>query len=344
MRTRYLHYCLALLLTPLTGVAGAVPPTGGYHVIKKVVLGGEGFWDYLTVDSAARRLYISHASKVLVLNADTYALVGEIAGTDGVHGIAVAPALGRGFTSNGRSNTVTVFDLKTLEVKAQVKTGENPDAIIYDPASRRIFTFNGRSADSTAIDAASGAVVGTIPLGGRPEFAAADGNGRIYVNLEDKSEVVILDSRALALKTRWPLAPCEEPSGMAMDTAHQRLFIGCHNKMMAVMDADTGRIVATLPIGEGVDGNSFDPRTGLAFSSNGEGTLTVIREESPEKFAVVENVPTQRGARTMALDVETHNVFLVTAEFGPPPAPTAERPRPRPSIVPGTFTLLVLGQ
>ena len=344
MRTRYLHYCLALLLTPLTGVAGAVPPTGGYQVIKKVVLGGEGFWDYLTVDSAARRLYISHASKVLVLNADTYALVGEIAGTDGVHGIALAPALGRGFTSNGRSNTVTVFDLKTLEVKAQVKTGENPDAIIYDPASRRIFTFNGRSADSTAIDAASGAVVGTIPLGGRPEFAAADGNGRIYVNLEDKSEVVTLDSRALALQTRWPLAPCEEPSGMAMDTEHRRLFIGCHNKMMAVMDADTGRIVATPPIGEGVDGNSFDPGTGLAFSSNGEGTLTVIREESPEKFAVLENVPTQRGARTMALDVETHNVFLVTAEFGPPPAPTPERPRPRPSIVPGSFTLLVLGQ
>jgi YVTN family beta-propeller protein len=344
MRSRYLHYCLALLLTPLTGVAGTVPPAGGYHVIKKVVLGGEGFWDYLTVDSVARRLYISHASKVLVLNADTYALVGEIAGTEGVHGIAVAPALGRGFTSNGRSNTVTVFDLKTLEVKAQVKTGENPDAIIYDPASRRIFTFNGRSADSTAIDAASGEVVGTIPLGGRPESAAADGNGRIYVNLEDKSEVVTLDSRALVLRTRWPLAPCEEPSGMAMDTAHQRLFIGCHNKMMVVMDADTGRIVATPPIGEGVDGNSFDPGTGLAFSSNGEGTLTVIREESSEKFAVVENVPTQRGARTMALDVETHNVFLVTAEFGPPPAPTPERPQPRPSIVPGSFTLLVLGQ
>lgn len=344
MRTYYLHYCLVLLLTPLAGVAGAAPPTGGYHVIKKVVLGGEGFWDYLTVDSAARRLYVSHASKVLVLNADTYAVVGEIPGTEGVHGIAVAPALGRGFTSNGRSNTVTVFDLKTLEVQGQVKTGENPDAIIYDPVSRRIFTFNGRSADSTAIEAASGTVAGTIPLGGRPEFAAADGNGHIYVNLEDKSEVVTLDSRALALTTRWPLAPCEEPSGMAMDTAHRRLFIGCHNKMMAVMDADTGRIVATLPIGEGVDGNSFDPKTGLAFSSNGEGTLTVIREESPEKFAVVENVPTQRGARTMALDVETHNVFLVTAEFGPPPAPTPERPRPRPSIVPGSFTLLVLGQ
>lgn len=344
MRTYYLHYCLVLLLTPLAGVAGAAPPTGGYHVIKKVVLGGEGFWDYLTVDSAARRLYVSHASKVLVLNADTYAVVGEIPGTEGVHGIAVAPALGRGFTSNGRSNTVTVFDLKTLEVQGQVKTGENPDAIIYDPVSRRIFTFNGRSADSTAIEAASGTVAGTIPLGGRPEFAAADGNGHIYVNLEDKSEVVTLDSRALALTTRWPLAPCEEPSGMAMDTAHRRLFIGCHNKMMAVMDADTGRIVATLPIGEGVDGNSFDPKTGLAFSSNGEGTLTVIREESPEKFAVVENVPTQRGARTMALDVDTHNVFLVTAEFGPPPAPTPERPRPRPSIVPGSFTLLVLGQ
>jgi YVTN family beta-propeller protein len=321
---------------------GATPPPGGYHLIKKVVLGGEGFWDYLTVDSAARRLYISHASKVLVLDADTYAVVGEIPDTNGVHGITIAPELGRGFTSNGRSNTVTVFDLKTLKVQGQVKTGENPDAIIYDPASRRVFTFNGRSSDATAIDAASGTVASTIPLGGRPEFAAADGDGRIYVNLEDKSEVVTLDSRALSLKTRWPLAPCEEPSGMAMDVKHRRLFIGCHNKMMAVMDADTGRIVATPPIGEGVDANSFDPETGLAFSSNGEGTLTVVREESPENFTVVENVPTQRGARTMALDLKTHRVCLVTAEFGPPPAPTPERPRPRPSIIPGTFTLLVL--
>lgn len=349
----FLASLLILFMGALTGVgaSAAAPSASGddtakaaYHLIKKVVLGGEGFWDYLAVDSAARRLYISHASKVLVLNADTYAVLGEIPGTDGVHGIALAPALGRGFTSNGRSNTVSVFDLQTLKVQGQVKTGENPDAILYDPASRRVFTFNGRSNDATVIDAASGAVAGTIPLGGRPEFAAADGDGRIYVNLEDKSEVVTLDSRALSLKTRWPLAPCEEPSGMAMDTKHRRLFIGCHNKMMAVMDADTGRIVATPPIGEGVDANAFDPGTGLAFSSNGDGTLTVVREDSPEKFSVVENVPTQRGARTMALDLKTHKVYLVTAQFGPPPAPTPERPHPRPSIVPGTFTLLVLGQ
>lgn len=326
------------------GRTGAAETAANYHLIKKVVLGGEGFWDYMNVDSGARRLYISRGTKVLVLDADTYALVGEIPNTDGVHGIALAPELGRGFTSNGRANTVTIFDLKTLQVLGDVKTGQNPDAIAYDPATRRVFTFNGRSEDSTAIDAASGTVAGTITLGGRPEFAAADGKGHVYANLEDKSQVVVLDSQALTVKDHWPLAPCESPSGMAMDREHRRLFVGCHNQMMAIMDADSGRIVANPPIGQGVDANAFDPETGLAFSSNGDGTLTVVREDSPEKFTLLGNAETQRGARTMAVDLKTHHVFLVTAEFGPSPAPTADRPHPRPSLVPGSFTLLVMGQ
>ncbi len=341
-----LPHMFLMLLAATSPVAAADPTAAasGYHVIKKTVLGGEGFWDYLTMDSAARRLYISRATHVLVLDPDTTTQVGEIPDTPGVHGIALAADLGRGFTSNGRADTVTIFDLKTLQTLGSAKTGKNPDAIIYDDATHRVFTFNGGSGDSTAIDAASGAVAGTAALGGRPEFAAADGKGRVYVNLEDKSVVVALDSKKLTVEARWPLEPCEEPSGMAMDREHRRLFIGCHNKMMAVMDADSGKVLATPPIGEGVDANAFDPGTSLAFSSNGDGTLTVVREEAPDKFTVLDNVPTQRGARTMALDLKTHHVFLVTAEFGPPPAPTAERPHPRPSMVPGTFTVLEVGQ
>jgi DNA-binding beta-propeller fold protein YncE len=324
--------------------AGVGLSDSGYHVTKKLKVGGEGFWDYLNVDSDARRLYISRGTHVMVLDADTLEPVGDIPDTQGVHGIALAPEVGRGFTSNGRANSVTIFDLKTLKVLGEVKTGQNPDAIVYDRASRRVFTFNGRSGDSTAIDAAGGTVAGTIVLGGRPEFAVADGKGRVYANLEDKSMVVAIDSQKLTVDSRWPLAPGEEPSGMAMDRDHRRLFSGCHNKMMVVMDADSGKVVATPAIGEGVDANAFDPGTGLAFSSNGDGTLTVVHEDSPDKYTVLDNVPTQRGARTMALDLKTHNVYLVTAEFGPRPEPTADQPRPRPPMVPGSFTVLVVGR
>ncbi len=334
-----------MVTVPVTRPAAPWPGGTGYHVIKKISVGGEGFWDYLALDSEARRLYISRATHVMVLDADSGDTVGDIPNTEGVHGIVLVPELGRGFTSNGRSATVTIFDLKTLkEIKRVNTTGQNPDAIIYDPASRRVFTFNGRGGNSTAIEAATGNVAGTIDLDGRPEFAAADGRGKVYVNVEDKSMVVVLDSQNLKLTSRWPLAPCEEPSGMAMDREHRRLFIGCHNQMMAVMDADSGRVLATLPIGRGVDANIYDPETGLAFSSNGDGTLTVVHEDSSDKFTVVDNVTTQRGARTMALDLKTRNIFLVTAEFGPPPAPTSKQPHPRPSIVPGSFTVLVVGK
>lgn len=337
---------LGVLGAVCLGAAAAVPQAGssGYHLLKKYQVGGEGFWDYLKMDSEARRLYISRGTHVMVLNADTGEVAGDIPNTDGVHGIALAPELGRGFTSNGRSATVTIFDMKTLKVIGEAKTDTGPDGIIYDPASQRVFTFNGRGQSATAIDAATGKVAGTIPLDGRPEFAAADGEGYVYNNLEDKSVVLQIDSKSLKVFNRWPLAPCEEPSGMAIDREHRRLFIGCHNQMMAVMDADTGKVIATPAIGKGVDANRFDPGTGLAFSSNGDGTLTVVHEDSPDKFSVVDNVTTQRGARTMALDLKTHNVYLVTAEFGPPPAPTADNPHPRPTMVPNSFVVLVFGR
>ena len=234
--------------------------------------------------------------------------------------------------------------MSTLAVLGEVKaTGENPDAIIYDPASRRVFAFNGRGKNATAVEAGAGTVAGTIPLDGKPEFAAADGEGRVFVNIEDKNEVTAIDARALRVVNTWPLAPCEEPTGMAIDAAHRRLFVGCHNKTMVVMDSGTGRVVATLPIGEGVDATAFDPGTSLAFASNGDGTLTVVREDGPDSFRVLENAVTQRSARTMALDVKTHRVFLAAAEFGPAPPPTAEQPRPRPPMLPGSFTILVMG-
>jgi len=326
------------------GLAPSPAASSGYRVIDTLRLGGDGGWDYLTFDPASRRLFVSHGTHVIVVDADTKVAVGDIPDTPGVHGIAIASDLGRGFISNGRGATATIFDLKTLGRIGEVKTGENPDAILYDRASGRVFTFNGRSGDATAFDAAHGTVTGTIPLGGKPEFAVADGKGRVYVNIEDKSEIVALDAKALQVKSRWPLEPCEEPSGLAFDSEHGRLFTVCRNRLMAVVDATTGRVVTTLPIGSGVDGVAYDPATGLVFASNGEGTLTLVHEDSPDSFRVVENVPTQAGARTLALDPKTHRIFLSTAQLGPRPAPTAEVPRPRPSIVPGSFVVLVVGR
>lgn len=324
--------------------AAKTPSAGGYHLLKTIKVGGEGGWDYLFADADAHRLYVSHATKVVVIDTESGAIVGEISGTNGVHGVAVAKSSGRGFTSNGRDNSVTIFDLKTLQTVGDVKVGKNPDTIIYDPASKRIFTFNGGNSDATAIDAANGKVVGTIALGGKPEFAVADGKGMIYVNIEDKSEVVAFDSRKLEIKNRWSIAPGEEASGMAFDEKTRRLFIVCSNEKMIVMNADTGKVIADLPIGKGTDAAGFDPKEKLAFSSNGEGTLTVIREDAPDKYSVVGNVTTQRGARTMALDQKTHQIFLATAEYGATPAPTADRPRPRPSIVPNSFVIMVFGK
>ena len=336
------------LLIAAVGVSvAALAParqSGGYHLVRRYPLGGEGGWDYLLLDSTTRRLYVSRSTRVVVMNADSGAVLGEIPNTPGVHGVALAPDLGRGATSNGGDQSVTIFDSRSLAVLGRVRTtGGNPDAIVYEPATHRVFTFNGTGANATAIDLTAGAVVGTVALGGKPEFAVAPGDGRIYVNIESTAEVVVLDARDLTVAARWPLAPCQAPTGLSLDAAHARLFVGCSNRLMVVVDAANGRLVATLPIGGGVDGTAFDPGTGLAFSSNGEGTLTVVREVAPDSFAVVETVPTQRGARTLALDRRTHAVFLATAQFGPAPAPTADQPRPRPAIVPGSFVILVVG-
>ena len=337
-----LFACAIFILQPARICAQQKP--SGYHIVNRYKLGGEGGWDYLTIHTKAKLIYYSHAKKLIIVDADTGAIVGDIPDTPGVHGIAIVEDAGKGYVSNGRASTVTVFDLKTLKALKQIPVGKNPDAIIYDAASKRVFTMNGASQDTTAIDVKTDTVAGTLALGGKPEFAVTDENGNVFVNIEDKSAIVEFDARKLAVKANWPIAPAEEPSGLAFDRKHRRLFSVGSNKIMAVVSADTGKVLATVPIGSGVDAAAFDPETGLVFSSNGEGTLTVVHEDTPDKFSVVETPATQRGARTMTLDPKTHQVYLVTAEFGPPPAPTPERPRPRPSIVPDTFKLLVLGK
>ncbi len=329
-----------LLAFFLAGVAafcvGAENPGNGYRLLQTYTLGGDGGWDYISLDSAARRLYIARATRVMVVDADSGRLVGELGDTPGVHGVALVPELKRAFTSNGRDNSVTIFDLTTLKALSKVPTAEGPDAIIYDPASRRVFVFNGRGKSATAIDAAEGKAAGTIPLDGRPEFAVPDGKGRVFVNLEDKGEIAVLDSQKLAVAARWSLVPCEEPTGLALDAQHRRLFVGCRNRKMAVVNADSGKVVATLPIGEGVDATAFDPGAQLAFASNWDGTLTIVHEEAPDQYTVVGNATTALGARTMAFDSKTHEIFLVTAKYQSPGAD-------RRAIVPGSFELLVMG-
>jgi DNA-binding beta-propeller fold protein YncE len=335
--------CLVLLVAStlsLTLYGRSNPPgPSGYQVVKTVPVPGDGFWDYVGVDSDARRIYVSHATKVVVLDADSFAVVGEIPDTQGVHGIAIASDLSRGFTSNGRAGTATIFDLKTLKTIGTVKTGENPDAILYDAVTKRVFTFNGRSKDATVFGAADGTVAATLPLGGKPEFAVADGKGKVFVNIEDTSELVEIDAQSMKVLQRWPLKPCESPSGLSMDQKNRRLFAGCENKMMAVVDADSGKVVATPPIGEGVDATAYDPGTGFALSSNGEGTLTVIKRDGPDQYSVLENVPTKRSARTMGLDLKTHNVVLPAADFLPPKE--GER---RGQMKPGSFVLVLVAR
>jgi DNA-binding beta-propeller fold protein YncE len=315
------------------------PSPSGYHVIKTVSVPGDEGWDYLLVDSDARRVYISHASHTVVMNADTYAIEGDIPDTQGVHGIALAPDLGRGFTSNGRANTVTIFDLKSLKAIGSAKTDANPDAIIYDPATKRVFTFNGRGKNATAISAADGSVVGTIPLGGKPEFAVVDGKGSVWVNDEDSSELHHLDAQSLKELHKWSLAPCKSPSGLAGDLKTRRLLAVCDDKVSSVVDADSGKVVATPAICDGPDAAGFDPSSNLFFVSCGDGKLTVIHEDSPDKYTVVENVPTKKSARTMGLDLKTHNIFLPSAEFDPP-APGERRGK----MKPGSFAILVVGK
>lgn len=297
-----------------TGISTA--SAAEFSITRKISIPGQGSWDYLTVDEGARRLYVSHGAQVEVLDVDSGAIVGKVENTPGVHGIAIAAELGRGFVSNGQSSTVTIFELKTLKTIAQVPTGKKPDAIIYDPATSRVFAFNGDSSSATVIEAATGKVAGTVDLGGGPEFAVADGSGYVYDNVEDQGLVLKINSRSLRVEQRWPTAPCASPSSMAMDRQDRRLFLGCRNKVMAVMNADTGHVITTLPIGDHVDATAFDPVSGLIFNSNGEGTITVIHEDSPDKYSSVENVKTVPKAKTMALDPKSHQLFLSTAEAG----------------------------
>ncbi len=331
--------CLALALVVATAAHAANP--GQYAVSRTVTLGGEGGWDYLTFDTSGHRLFITRGTHVQVVDPDSGKVTGDIPNTPGVHGVALAHDLNRGYASNGRENTVTVFDLKDLHELARVKVGEAPDAILYEPVTHRVFTFNARSHDSTGIDSGN-SVVGTIPLGGKPEFAAADGKGHVFVNIEDKSELAEFDAKELKVLNTWPLTGCEEPSGLAMDTSNRRLFSVCRNKVMTIVDADTGKVVTTIAIGAGTDGAAFDPDTHQAFSSNGEGSITVVQQESRDKYSVAQSVSTERGARTITLDPKTHTLYTVTAKFGPAPAQEAGQPRQRPPMILGSFELLVV--
>ena len=296
----------SLILVASAGILAA----GNYSLVKKFPVNGVPKWDFLTVDEANRRLYLSHESEVAVFDVDSGASSGAIANTPGVHGIAIAPESGRGFTSNGQASTVTIFNLKTLAIISHVAVGKKPDAIIYDPATRRVFAMNGGSDSTTAIDSETGAVAGTVNLGGGPEYGAADGAGSVYVNLEDQSEVARLDSRNLVVRDHWPLAPCARPSSMAIDRATHRLFIGCRSRVMAVVSADTGKVISSLTIGDHVDATWFDPDTKLIFNSTGEGTVDVFHEDSPDQYSAVQRIPTRAGAKTMALDFKTHRLFV----------------------------------
>jgi YVTN family beta-propeller protein len=331
-----------------SGLTIASPPDSGYHLLKKYQLGaapgGKEYWDYITFDPATRRLYISHNTEVKIVDADTGSVVGSIPDLKRVHGIAIVSDLGRGFISDGGADEVVVFDPKTLKVTGHIKTGGNPDCVIYDPASKHIFAMNGKSNDASVIDPATAAVVATIPMGGRPEYAVADGHGTIYNNIEDKNEVVAIDSLTNAVKSRWPIAPAEEATAIDLDVHHHRLFIGGRNKLLAVMDTATGRVIQTFSIGAGVDTNIYEPESGLLFVAVREGLLHVFHEDTPDHFSAVETVKTEFGARNMALDPKTHRLFIDTSDFGAAPQPTTEQPHPQPVPVSGTFRLLVYGR
>ncbi len=336
---------LKATLAALSAVLVSVTATAGDYVLKnKFVLGGEGGWDYLTYDVPSNRLFISRGTRVQVVDPDKGIVTAEIADTPGVHGIAIADDLGKAYTSNGRDNSVTVFDMKSLKTLAKIATtgGENPDFIAYDSASKRVLTFNGRSHNASVIDAATDKLVATIPLSGKPEAAAADGTGRMFVDIEDKSEIAVIDTATARVTASWPLAGCDEPAGLAIDVKSHRLFAGCHNKLLFVINSDNGKVLMNLPIGAGVDANAFDATTSQIFSSQGDGTLTIIKEESADKFSVQQNAGTQRGARTMALNTRNHDVYLVAAEYEETPAVDSQRPRR--TMRPGSFTLLVMGE
>lgn len=337
-------FVVSILL--LGAYALASPQKGGYHLLKKVPFGAAPgnteYFDYINFDPVARRAYLSHGTEFIVYDADKGTTVGTIPGFKRNHGVALVPEVNRGFITDGSAAQIVMFDLKTLKTLGEIKGENDADSIFYDPASKHVFVFNGASKNSTVIDPAKGTVIATLPLGGAPEQAVADGKGMIYDNISDTNEVAELDSRALTIKARWPVAPAGQPVSMAMDRQHRRLFIGAHNpKLLVVMNADSGSVIQTFPIGDRVDANAYDPGTGQVFAATVEGTLHIFHEDSPDKFSVVETIKTEFGAKTMGLDPKTHNLYLDTSDFGPPPAPTAEQPHPQPTPILGTFRLLV---
>ncbi len=331
---------IALILTLATAASLLAQSSPSYHVTHTYLLGGDGSWDYIVPDPPHHRLFIARQNRVMVVDEDSGTLLGEVTGIQGAHGTAVAEAAGHGFATSGNDQSVVMFDLKTFQVLGRIKAAEDADAIVYDGASNRVFTLNGDAHSSTVIDPQAGSVITNIPLGGKPEYGVSAGDGKVYANLTDISEVVEIDAKTATVVRRWPTAPCKQPVSMAIDTAHHRLFSGCRSGVMAVSDYQAGKVVATLPIGTGVDGAGFDAASGNAFASNADGTLTVIHQDSPDQYHVVENVPTPQGARNMGLDPTNHRVFIVSAKFGPVPAGTTGRGRP--PVLPGSFTLMVI--
>lgn len=341
---------LGVLLILVASFSTLMATAEKYHLLNRYSFGAaEGatreYFDYITVDVAGRRVYISHGTEIKVIDADSAALIGNITGLKQDHGVAIATEFGRGFISDGALGKVIIFDLKTLKVTGEAKADKDADCVIYDPFSKRVFVMDGDPHNSTVIDANSGSVVGTIELGGSPEFAVADGKGTVYINLEDKSEVVAIDSSTLKIKSRWPIAPAGAPTALAMDVAHHRLFsAGRDPKMLVVVDSDSGKVLQSFAISGGVDAAAYEPETGLVFASTREGMVHVFHEDSPDKYSEVETIKTELGAKTMGLDSKTHKLFLDTVDFAPAPAPTAQHPHPQGTAIPGTFHVLVYGR
>jgi DNA-binding beta-propeller fold protein YncE len=334
---------VAFLLSLAIAQAAAAQPSSAYHVTHAYALGGDGGWDYIVPDPPRHRIFIGRQDRVMVVDENDGKLLGEVTGVNGAHGVALADRTGHGFATSGNDGAVLMFDLSTFRVLGRTPAAEDADAVIFDAASNRVFTFNGDAHSSTVVDPRDGKLVTNIPLGGKPEYGASAGDGKVYANLTDTSEVVEIDAHTLAVARRWSTAPCKQPVAMAIDTAHHRLFSGCRSGVMAVSDYQAGKVVATVPIGEGVDGTGYDPATGDAFASNADGTLTIVHQDGPDAYRVTGSVPTAPGARNMGLDPATHRIFVAAAKFGPPPAEaTAANPRRRPQVVPGSFTILVI--
>jgi DNA-binding beta-propeller fold protein YncE len=331
-------FILFLAISP----AFLAQPSPSYRVTQHFKVGGDGSWDYVVPDPPQHRVFIGRQNRVMVVDEHDGTLEGEVTGIKGAHGVAVAARSGHGFATSGNDGAVVMFDLKTFKTLGRIPAAEDADAIIYDGPSNRVFTFNGDAHSSTVIDPDAGTLVTNIPLGGKPEYGASAGDGKVYANITDNSEVVEIDAKTATVARRWSTAPCKQPVAMAIDPAHHRLFSGCRSGLLAISDYQSGKVVATVPIGQGVDGTGYDPSTADAFASNADGTLTVVHQDSPDSYRVVETVATAQGARNMGLDPTTHRLFVPSARFAPAAAPTAANPRPRPTVVPGTFELLVI--